>query len=337
MLKSRLHSSLLLLSGVSGIVLASTACSSGGTDPVTIVQLPTAGTGSTDGGSASGGSGVIPTAGSTTTAGTASGGQAGSASTAGSGTGGATGGTGDTGGMGGATGGSGGAAGGSGGAAGGSGGGSNSFCGTEAGKVVLFDGTDATFKNWYQRYGGVNSTNPWTNNGDGTMTVKNGGGDIVSKTAFQNVCLHIEYQAPKYTYPQDIDPQQRGNSGVYLKGSWEMQVLDTFDLGKTQNDFCGAIYKVSAPLVSACKTGGEWNAYDIEFQGNVCTDGQTTTPAKFIKVNLNGINVQNNVVVPVTETQAGMMPTCDPRGVLLQDHVTKVPVSFRNIWAIPRP
>jgi Domain of Unknown Function (DUF1080) len=262
--------------------------------------------------------------------------QAGSQTSAGSGSGGTSAGSngGGSGGMGGSTGGTGtGGAGGMGGAGGtgGTGGATNSFCGTETGKVTI------GFGDFYAKNGGVNSKNPWTDNGDGTMTVKNGGGDIITKMGFQNVCLHVEYQAPKFTYPAGTDPQQRGNSGIYLKGSWEMQVLDTFDLGKTQNDYCGAVYKVSAPLVSACKTGGEWNAYDIEFQGNVCTGGTTTTPAKFIKVNLNGINVQNNVVVPVAETQAGMPPTCDPRGVLLQDHNTLVPVSYRNIWAIPRP
>ena len=241
-----------------------------------------------------------------------------------------------TGGTGGASGGSP-AAGGTGGSSGGTGGGTNnSFCGTDVGKVVLFDGSDASFKSWYPRNGGMNAANPWTNNGDGTMTVKSS--DIISKTGFQNVCLHVEYQAPKFTYPANTNEQERGNSGVYLKGSWETQVLDTFDLGKTQNDFCGAIYKVAAPLVSACKTGGEWNSYDIEFQANVCTNGQTTTPAKFIKVNLNGVNVHNNVSVPAANpTEAGLTPTCEPRGILLQNHPTIVPVSFRNIWAIPRP
>ena len=338
MLKSHPFSSLFLVS-----VLVSTgwACSSGGDNQTEVVRVPTAGNGSTTGGSSdSGGSGTTPTAGSTTTGGSDSG-QAGSQASAGSGTGGMVGGS-TAGGTGGASGGTGGAppaggTGGAGGAAGGTGGGTNtSFCGTDVGKVVLFDGSDATFKSWYPRNGGMNAANPWTNNGDGSMTVK--GSDIVSKMGFQNVCLHVEYQAPKYTYPANTDPQERGNSGIYLKGSWEAQVLDTFDLGKTQNDYCGAIYKVAAPLVSACKTGGEWNAYDIEFQANVCTNGQTTTPAKFIKVNLNGINVQNNVSVPAANpTEAGLTPTCDARGVLLQNHSSIVPVSYRNIWAIPRP
>lgn len=339
MLKSRALTSILFFSG---IAVASWACSSGGDLEGQKVMVSTAGTTATGtAGSGTSGSGAV-TAGAPSTAGTGSG-QAGSQTSAGSGSGGTSAGS-DSGsagmagsgtaGMGGAgTAGAGGMAG-----ASGAGGANNSFCGTDAGKVVLFDGTDATFKNWYPRNSGkMTDPNPWTLNADGTMTVRNGGGDILTKMGFQNVCLHVEYQAPKHTYDSTTDPQQRGNSGIYLKGSWEMQVLDTFDLGKTQNDYCGAVYKVSAPLVSACKTGGEWNAYDIEFQGNVCTGGTTTTKAKFIKVNLNGINVQNNVEVPVAETQAGMTPTCDPRGVLLQDHNTIVPVSYRNIWAIPRP
>jgi hypothetical protein len=342
MFQSRPLSSLLL---VSGIVSASWACSSGGENPGMVVTVPTAGTGSTSGGSdSSGGTGSpVPTAGTTATTGGTDSGQAGSQASAGSGgmivgtagTGGAA--SGGTGGS--ASGGTGGSAaggsGGSGGGSGGTGGGATGFCGSEAGKVVLFDGSDATFKSWYPRNGVMNAANPWTKNADGSMTVK--GDDIVSKMGFQNVCLHVEYQAPKYTYPANTNAQERGNSGVYLKGSWEAQVLDTFDLGKTQNDYCGAIYKVAAPLVSACKTGGEWNAYDIEFQANVCTGGTTTTPAKFLKVNLNGVNVQNNVVVPTTQTEAGLMPTCDARGILLQNHSSIVPVSFRNIWAIPRP
>jgi hypothetical protein len=334
MLQSRPLLSLLL---VSGIVSASWACSSA---PDEVIQVPTAGTGSTAGGSGnSAGTASVPTAGTNPTTGGTDSGQAGSQASAGSGgmvvamggTGGGT--SGGTGG--GPSGGTGGGA--AGGAAGGTGGGANTtFCGTDAGKVALFDGTEATFKSWYPRNGGMSAANPWTfNAADGTMTVK--GSDIISKMGFQNVCLHLEYQAPKYTYSAGTDAQERGNSGVYLKASWEAQVLDTFDLGKTQNDFCGAIYKVAAPLVSACKTGGEWNSYDIEFQANVCTGTMTTTPAKFVKVNLNGVNIHNNVAVPAANaTEAGLAPTCEARGVLLQNHSSVVPVSFRNIWAIPR-
>jgi hypothetical protein len=259
-------------------------------------------------------------------------GQAGSQPFAGAGgTSGVAGGTGGgAGGGGGASGGAGGTGtGGAGGAAGGSGG----SAGSDAGKVVLFDGTPASFSGWYPRNGKMTDPNPWTNNGDGTMTVKSGGGDILTKMPFTNVFLHVEYRTPKIDV-SPADPQQRGNSGVYLKGSYEMQVLDTFGFAPA-NDYCGALYKISAPLVSACKMAGEWNAYDIEFQANVCTNGTKTTNAKFVEVKLNDMLVQQNAVADHT-TQAGLDETCEPRGVMLQDHQTVVPVSFRNIWAIPR-
>jgi hypothetical protein len=235
-------------------------------------------------------------------------GQAGSQAVAGSGgTGTGTGGiaTGGTGGTGGGTGGTGGTG--------------------DEGKVML------NFGDWVRKEGG--GANPWTDNGDGTMTAKNGTGDIISKMAFSNVFLHVEYRTPKID-AAPMDPQQRGNSGVYMKGSYEVQILDTFGFAPA-NDYCGAIYKVAAPLVSACKMAGEWNTYDIEFTSNVCTNDMKTTNAKFVDVKLNDTLVQQNVTVGMT-TQAGMGETCEPRGVMLQDHGTVVPVSFRNIYAIPR-
>jgi len=326
MLKSRSLSSLLV---ASGIAAASWACSSGGTDTQETVKVPTAGTGSTAAGSGSGGTGVVATGGTPATAGTG-GGQAGSEAVAGTGGTGVDMGGSSAGGMGGS--GTGGTAGGSGGASGGSGGGGGSG-GSDAGKVILFDGSPASFAGWYPRYGKMTDPNPWTNNGDGTMTVKSGGGDILTKMPFTNVFLHVEYRTPKIDV-SPADPQQRGNSGVYMKGSYEMQVLDTFGFAPA-NDYCGALYKISAPLVSACKMAGEWNAYDIEFQANVCTNGTKTTNAKFVEVKLNDMVVQQNAVADHT-TQAGLDETCEPRGVMLQDHQTVVPVSFRNIWAIPR-
>jgi len=224
------------------------------------------------------------------------------------------------------------------GGSGGTGGGTGGFCGTEVGKVVLYDGSDATFKSWYATSGnmGMNNPNPWTNNTT-TKTMTEAGSDIISKMGFQNVCLHVEYRTPNFTYPAGTGDQNRGNSGIYLKSSWEMQVLDSKGLGKNANDLCGAIYKVAAPLVIACNGTGEWNAYDAEFQANVCENGAMKTPAKFVRVDLNGINIHNNVTVPLTQTEAGQTPVCEAKGVLLQNHGTAVAVEYRNIWAIPRP
>ena len=173
---------------------------------------------------------------------------------------------------------------------------------------------------------------PWQNNGDGTMTVQTNTGDIISKETFQNVFVHVEYVTPRITTAGG--GQERGNSGIYLKGSYEMQVLDTYGLPPAI-DGCGAVYGISAPLVVACNEEEVWNTYEIEFQANVCNNGQKTASAKFVEVTLNGMLVQQNVTVDNT-TQAGQPETCDPKGILLQDHSSILPVSYRNIWVIPR-
>jgi hypothetical protein len=313
MLKLRLYSPLLL---VPGIVFASQACSAPGTDPVMVVQVPTAGTGSTTGGSPSGGTGAVaPTAGTPAMGGSASGGQAGSPAMGGSG---GTGVVGGTGGTGGGTGGTGGGTGGTGGLE------------NDPNKVVLFDGTEATFKSW-KSLRNAGADNPWKLNPDKTMTVNTNTGDIQSKMGFQDVFVHLEYMTPKITSAGG--GQERGNSGVYLKGSWELQVLDTFGLAPAI-DGCGAIYEVSKPLVTACHKEEEWNIYEIEFKAQVCTEPKA--PAKFVEVKLNGTLVQQNVDCPAAETRAGQPPSCDPRGLLLQDHTSILPVSYRNIWVIPR-
>jgi len=219
--------------------------------------------------------------------------------------------------------------GGSGGAVSGGSGGSGGS--SEAGKVVLFDGTDATFKSWKSLRNGA--TNPWKNNPDGSMTVQTNTGDIQSTQVFQDAFFHVEYVTPKITSAGG--GQERGNSGIYLKGSWELQVLDTFGLAPAI-DGCGAIYEVSKPLVVACNKEEVWNTYEIEFQAQTCTNGQQTAPAKVLEVKLNGMLVQQNVTLPANETRAGQKPSCDPKGLLLQDHSSILPVSYRNIWAIPR-
>lgn len=316
------------LSLLSGIVFTSWACSSGGVADTEIVKVPTGGSDSTTAGASNtGGSGSVggsgspvDTAGSTATAGTDSG-QAGSQASGGTGGGMAAGGSGGVpaGGSGGST------AGGSSGGSGGSGGSS------EEGKIVLFDGSAETFKSWKSRNN--NQDNPWTNNGDGTMTVKGGTGDIITKMGFQNVFVHVEYRSPKFDVAP-ADPQQRGNSGVYLKGSYEVQVLDTFGL-QAKDDYCGAIYKIAAPIKVACKMAGEWNSYDIEFKANTCANGTKNGNASFVEVKLNNEIIHQNQTADRT-TQGGLAESCNPAGLLLQDHGTIVPVSFRNIWAIPR-
>jgi hypothetical protein len=114
-----------------------------------------------------------------------------------------------------------------------------------------------------------------------------------------------------------------------------MQILDTFGLSAAV-DSCGAIYGVSAPLEVACFDAEQWNVYEIEFRAQVCNQvGQKTANARFVEVKLNGTLVQQNVDVPGV-TQAGLAESCEPKGLMLQDHASLLPVSFRNIWVIPR-
>ncbi len=287
-----------------GAVLAS--CSDGGTQQGETVRVVPAGAG---GNPAAGGNTGIPVVG------TAGGASVGTGGSAGAGVG-PTGGSSGAGGVAGSP-----AAGGSGGSGGAS---------EPEGKIVLFDGSDATFKEWKARNNGQD--NPWQNNGDGSMTVKSNTGDIISKQGFQDVFLHLEYKTPKITSAGG--GQERGNSGVYLKSSYEMQVLDTYGLAP-MIDGCGALYSIAPPLVVACNKEDEWNTYEIEFKANVCNNGQKSANAKFVEVKLNGQLVQQNVEADHT-TQAGLDESCDPQGVLLQDHSSILPVSFRNIWVIPR-
>ncbi|HZU35836.1 MAG TPA: DUF1080 domain-containing protein, partial [Gemmataceae bacterium] len=123
--------------------------------------------------------------------------------------------------------------------------------------------------------------------------------------------------------------QERGNSGVYLQGRYEVQVLDSYGLKSKDND-CGAIYEVSAPRVNACKAPETWQSYDIEFWAPVCEDGKKKEPAR-MTVHQNGILIQDNVKIPVNNTRAGRGgDPCKPGPIMLQDHGSKV--RYRNIW-----
>jgi hypothetical protein len=193
--------------------------------------------------------------------------------------------------------------------------------------VVLFDGTN------------LNQWSPLANTGaaawqvlpDGTMQVVPGTGDIITKMKWEDLFVHAEYMTPQLD--STFVGQARGNSGIYLKSAYEVQVLDSFGLPPLI-DGCGSIYGVSAPLVTACFQELRWNTYEIEFRApRFDAQGQKLSSARFITVYLNGVLVQTNVDVPGT-TRAGQPEAPGPQPLLLQDHTNRV--SFRNIWVIPR-
>jgi hypothetical protein len=150
-----------------------------------------------------------------------------------------------------------------------------------------------------------------------------------SKQKFQGCTLHLEFRTP---YQPQHDSQGRGNSGVYLQGRYEVQVLDSFGL-EGKNNECGGIYGVRDPDFNMCYPPLTWQTYDIEY-----------TPAKFendkkvqnarITVKHNGVTVHENVELPQATTAAPVGEGAEPGPLYLQDHGN--PVRYRNIWIVER-
>src|SRR5262245_7093155 len=185
--------------------------------------------------------------------------------------------------------------------------------------VVLFNGS--SWDNWAQRDG---STSHWAVQTDGSVTV--GPADAVSRRDFGDFQLHLEFLCPK---TEGKTGQSKSNSGVYIQGRYEVQVLDSYGDAPASNG-CGGIYKVAAPLVNACKPAGEWQSYDIFFRAPRFGDnGAVSIPAR-VTVLQNGIAIHNNLELPAP-TPGGIDDKSAARGpLMLQDHGD--PVRYRNIW-----
>jgi len=141
--------------------------------------------------------------------------------------------------------------------------------------------------------------------------------------------LHVEFRVP---YEPGNGGQGRGNSGVYLQGRYEVQILDSYGLKSGKND-CAALYEVHPPTVNACKAPTVWQSYDITFTAPVF-DGKTKKEPVHMTVIHNGVKVHDDAKVPVDNTRAGMGgDPSTPGPILLQDHGH--PVQYRNIWLLP--
>lgn len=192
--------------------------------------------------------------------------------------------------------------------------------------IVLFDGKSAD--QWTKRDG---KKVEWKI-ADGAMEGFKGHGDIVTKEKFGGKFhLHVEFRIP---YEPDLKQGQgRGNSGVYVQGRYEVQVLDSYGLASKNND-CAAIYEVAAPLKNACKAPTVWQSYDIEFTAPKFKDGTKTEPVR-MTVHHNGVKVHDDAKVNVDNTRAGAGgDPATPGPILLQDHGH--PVQYRNIWLVKK-
>lgn len=190
--------------------------------------------------------------------------------------------------------------------------------------VVLFDGKDLS--GWVTPWDG--ETAQWTVK-DGYMECVPGKGSISTKATFGDCQLHIEFWVPLLP---DAHGQERGNSGVYVQGAYEIQVLDSYGLKSNSGD-CGGIYGIAEPVVNACRPPEQWQSYDILFHAaTVDEQGNQLTPAR-ISILHNGVWIHNNVRLP-GPTGGGMGLPPDGKGpLMLQEHGCTV--RYRNIWVRP--
>ncbi|MGD8239770.1 MAG: DUF1080 domain-containing protein [Armatimonadota bacterium] len=156
-------------------------------------------------------------------------------------------------------------------------------------------------------------------------------GDIVTREVFMDFFLHVEFRCPDMP---EATGQQKGNSGVYLQGRYEIQVLDSYGISIPGLGDCGAIYNQYAPLVNACRPALEWQTFDISFRAPRTSGPEVLEPAR-VTVLQNGLVIQNNAQLEGVTGGAMDENVWMPGPLRLQDHGNLV--AYRNIWALPLP
>ncbi len=192
--------------------------------------------------------------------------------------------------------------------------------------IVLFDGKD--FAKWHN---GKGEAPGWKLEG-GYMECAPKAGDIHTKDKWGDFQLHIEWASPAEVKG---DSQGRGNSGVFLHGRYEVQVLDSYQNPTYPDGQASSLYGQWPPLVNACRKPGEWQVYDIVFIAPRFRDGQLETPGK-VTVLHNGVLTHNakELLGPSSHRSVAKESPYDGKGGLrMQDHGN--PTRFRNIWIRP--
>jgi hypothetical protein len=199
--------------------------------------------------------------------------------------------------------------------------------------VVLFDGSAESFSaNWTDTKGGPSK---WKV-ADGAMESVRRAGYVQSKKKFGSCQFHIEWASPSKVQGSG---QGRGNSGVFLMGTYEIQVLDSYQNETYADGQAGALYGRSKPLVNASRKPGEWQSYDIIYHRPLFDkEGKVTRRATFTVLH-NGVLIQDHTVLsggtgwrgPHAASAYQAHP--DKMPISMQDHGN--PVRFRNIWVRP--
>ncbi|NLN92286.1 MAG: DUF1080 domain-containing protein [Candidatus Hydrogenedens sp.] len=169
---------------------------------------------------------------------------------------------------------------------------------------------------------------------DDAMMVLPGTDDLESRNHYLDAQLHVEFRLP---FQPKERGQSRGNSGVFLQGTYEVQILDSFGLEGTYDE-CGALYKLSAPQINACLPPGEWQSYDIHFTAARFAEDGTLTANPRMTVYQNGFLIHNDQeltwITAWKEKERLQPPPTEAGPVILQSHRSHY-VQFRNVWIKP--
>jgi hypothetical protein len=190
--------------------------------------------------------------------------------------------------------------------------------------ILLFDGSN--LDEWTNEKGGQAG---WDLR-NGILTIKPGSGSIKTKRSFADCQLHVEWRSPSKI---EGEGQGRGNSGIYLQGRYEVQVLDSYNNPTYSNGQAGSIYKQHIPLVNASRKPGEWQTYDIIYAAPRFNIDSTVKKPAYITVLHNGVVVQNHSEIKGATTYVGQpqyIKHAFKFPLMLQEHGN--PVSYRNIW-----
>jgi hypothetical protein len=196
--------------------------------------------------------------------------------------------------------------------------------------LILFDGSaKALVENWTDTKGGPSGWKVV----DGALESVKAAGYIQTKGKFGSCQLHVEWASPANVQG---DGQGRGNSGVFLMGTYEVQVLDNYNNVTYADGQAGALYGRQKPLVNACRKPGEWQSYDIIFHRPVFDqNGKVIRRATFTVLH-NGVLVQDHTVLSGgtnwngPHAASGYQAHPDKLPIAFQDHGN--PVRFRNVW-----
>lgn len=194
------------------------------------------------------------------------------------------------------------------------------------GAAVLFDGNDMS--EWHHPTSGGGKLAAWKIVDGGIMEIAPKSGSLVTKRKLGDFRLHLEFRTP---FLLGKAGQGKGNSGIYIHGRYEVQILDSYGQ-EGRNNECGALYTFAAPRVNMCAPPNQWQTYDITFKApRIDARGKKTANARVTVIH-NGVTVHDDLELPHPTGAARKKPEVSSGGLVLQDHGN--PVQFRNIWVV---